>query len=257
MGERRTGPLLDRLTRAARGVLDAVLAVVLAPACAACGEPIDRPTGTAICARCWSAILPITPPVCDACGDPLGARGGAIASPIRCGRCRRMPRAVDRARAIGEYDGVLRALVHALKYDGRRSVARPLAALMRDRGRDVLDGAVAVVPVPLHRWRALARGFNQAVDLARCLGPPVVPALRRARATPSQTGLDAPARRRNVRGAFVPTRDVAALEGATAVLVDDVRTTGATLEACARTLKQAGVREVRALTACRVVTARR
>lgn len=163
---------------------------------------------------------------------------------------------MDRARAVGDYDGAMRALVHALKYDGRRSLARPLAALMRARGAAVLEGAAAVVPVPLHWRRRVSRGFNQAADLARGLGPPRLDALRRIRATPTQTGLTAGRRRQNMRGAFAATRVARRLTGAPVVLIDDVRTTGATLEACARVLKAAGVGEVRALTAARVVTGR-
>jgi len=159
--------------------------------------------------------------------------------------------------AAGAYDGPVRTLVHALKYDGRRSLAPPLAALMRERGAEVLAGAAAVVPVPLHWRRRLGRGFNQAADLARHLGPPRVAALRRTRATPTQTGLHRDDRRRNVRAAFTATRAASALRGHTVVLVDDVSTTGATLEACATALKAAGVREVRALTAGRVATAPR
>jgi ComF family protein len=164
---------------------------------------------------------------------------------------------VDRALAVGEYDGALRAIIHVLKYEGRRSVAAPMAALMQRRGSAVLDGADAVVPVPLHWSRRRIRGFNQAADLARHLGPPSVPAIRRVRATPTQTDLPASRRHQNVRGAFSVTRAGRRLAGATVVLVDDVSTTGATLEACARALKEAGVREVRALTAGRVVTGRR
>jgi ComF family protein len=125
---------------------------------------------------------------------------------------------------------------------------------MRHRGADVLDGAVCVVPVPLHSSRRRERGFNQAMDLARQLGLPVVGALARTRATSAQTGLPAAQRHRNVRDAFAVTGAGARLVGATVVLVDDVSTTGATLEACARILKGAGVGEIRALTAARVVS---
>jgi ComF family protein len=110
------------------------------------------------------------------------------------------------------------------------------------------------VPVPLHPWRRLRRGFNQADELARRLEVPTLRALRRTRATAPQTGLSAGARRRNVRQAFAisPLLSHAwrgtLLEGRIVVLVDDVRTTGATLDACAATLKAAGAREVRALT---------
>jgi ComF family protein len=164
---------------------------------------------------------------------------------------------VDRARAVGGYDGALRAIVHALKYEGRRSLAQPLAELMRIRGADMLTGADWAVPVPLHPSRRRERGFNQAADLARHLGVPVCPALRRHRATRTQTELPAARRHANVRGAFVlapaPVQE-SRLEGSIVVLVDDVSTTGATLDECARVLKEAGVKQVRALTAARVVT---
>jgi ComF family protein len=143
--------------------------------------------------------------------------------------------------------------VHALKYDGRRSLARPLADLMRQRGADVIAGGEVVVPVPLHHSRLRERGFNQAADLARHLGLPVLSALRRVRATATQTSLPAAQRHRNVRQAFVATRRVHAIRNSRVILVDDVCTTGATLEACARALKEAGVAHVAALTAARVI----
>ncbi len=124
---------------------------------------------------------------------------------------------------------------------------------MRDRGMDILDDADVVVPVPLHRSRRRERGFNQAEDLAGKVGVPVVTALRRVRATASQATLPAAQRHRNVRGAFEVTRRGLALRGTRVVLIDDVATTGATLDACARALKECGVAEVRALTVARVV----
>lgn len=125
---------------------------------------------------------------------------------------------------------------------------------MRHAGSDLLSDADYVVPVPLHPWRRMTRGFNQAADLAARLERPVVHALWRRRATVPQTGLTGAGRRRNVRGAFVLSpllshrvRD-AGLADRVVVLVDDVRTTGATLEACAQVLKSAGAKEIRALT---------
>ena len=120
----------------------------------------------------------------------------------------------------------------------------------------MLDAAACAIPVPLHPSRRRQRGFNQAADLARHVGIPVVPALRRVRATATQTSLPAARRNRNVRDAFAVARWDGSLDGASVVLIDDVSTTGATLEACAGVLKQAGVREVRALTAARVVGSR-
>ena len=242
--------------------LDAVLSVVFAPACAACDRPLDRPTRGPVCERCWASILPLTPPLCDACGDPLAtwrtvefADGRPEGRHYkRCARCRRQKRAIVRTRAIGAYDGTLRAIIHAFKYDGRRSLAAKLGELMRIRGADAMRGADAAVPVPLHPARRRERGFDQAADLARHVGLPVIHGLRRIRPTAVQAGLPAARRHGNVRGAFALRPQAATLDGCTVVLIDDVSTTGATLEACARALAAAGVREVRALTAARVVS---
>ncbi|HZR22267.1 MAG TPA: ComF family protein [Vicinamibacterales bacterium] len=238
-------------------IADGILSVVLAPECAACGQLLEQPTRGPVCGVCWASILPITPPVCDQCGDPLPTWRDISLPLATCARCRRMRRAVDRSRAIGEYAGALRAVVHALKYDGRRSLAKPLGRMMCERGHEVVCGATCVVPVPLHRSKLRHRGFNQALDLARQLQLPVVHALRRTRATATQTDLPAGQRHRNVRDAFAVTRRGRQLVGQVVVVVDDVSTTGATLDACARVLKAAGVREVRGLTAARVVTLRR
>ena len=256
MGQRGTDRDAFRtLVQAVTTAADAVLVLLLAPGCAACDELLDHPTRGPVCAPCWQSILPLTPPLCDRCGDPLPTWRAVSVPALLCARCRRTPRFVDRARAVGAYDGALRAIVHAFKYDGRRSLARPLAALMRERGASLLADAACVVPVPLHPSRRRLRGFNQAVDLAGQLGPPLRPVLERVRATATQTGLPAAQRHRNVRDAFaVSRRFESMLSGLTVVLVDDVCTTGATLESCARALKGAGVGEVRALTAARVVT---
>jgi ComF family protein len=172
-----------------------------------------------------------------------------------CPRCRRRPALVSTVRAIGAYDGSLRTIVHALKYGGRRSLAPALATLMRSTGETVLTGADLAVPVPLHRSRLRARGFNQAADLAMHLGLPVVQALRRTRATPSQTDLPAARRHANVRRAFVMRRGIDVAKRIV-VLIDDVSTTGATLNACATVLLDGGATEVRAITAARVVSRR-
>jgi ComF family protein len=185
-----------------------------------------------------------------------------------CGRCRQTPLCLVAIRSAGVYDGALRRIVHAFKYHGCRALAAPLAGLMRGAGAEILRDATAVVPVPLSRRRAAARGFNQSDDLARRLGAPVWPLLRRRRHGPPQAGLGADARAANVAGAYgiswtaaalaragVPWRPSAnRLRGATLVIVDDVLTTGATVDACARVLLAAGAAEVRALTVARAVT---
>ena len=216
-------------TRSAREVANALLSVVLAPACAGCARVLERPCEGPVCPHCWASINPL---------KPLPFSTGVI----------------DIGRSARDYEGALRDIVHAFKYEGRRSLASPLGSLMRAAGRDVLDGASCAVPVPLHPWRRLHRGFNQAADLAATLDLPVLHALWRRRFTPPQTGLTAGGRRHNVRGAFrlsplVSSRTIRSrLTGRVVVLVDDVRTTGATLDACAWVLKDVGVSEVRALT---------
>lgn len=220
-----------------RALANSLLASLFEPPCAACARPLPNPLDGAVCEQCWAAIKT---------GAPLTEH----------------PRghAVEWACAVDHYDGRLRDIIHALKYERRRSIAKPLGRLMRERGQALLLGADLVVPVPLHPRRERGRGFNQADDLARQLGLPVAALLRRVRDTTSQIELPADARHQNVRDAFA-IADGPAKAGrhmaTVVVLVDDVSTTGATLEACARVLKRGGVREVRALTAARVVTGRR
>ena len=211
-----------------RTAVDGILSVVLAPNCASCRRPLDEPTRGAVCASCWSAIRPTT---------PLG--------------CLSLPPLIPLATAIGPYDDTLKAIVHALKYDPRPTLARHLAREMRATGAAVLEGADAVVPVPLHRSRERGRGFNQARALALHLGLPTIDALVRTRRTAVQADLPAAKRHDNVGGAFTAAVTPAAVAGLVLVLVDDVSTTGATLNACAAVLLDAGVKEVRALTAAR------
>lgn len=246
---------------------DLLLATLLAPPCAVCARVLPRPTAGAVCDACWLAIRRITPPVCDGCGAALPSRAAGDAYSGRCPICAVTGSAVDRARALGAHEGALRDIVHALKYGGRRSIVPRLAAQMRVAGADVMHGVDALVPVPLHPRRRRARGFNQARLLAEALGGPVWDILARTRDTRPQVDLTADERRRNVEGAFDlrgarrirwrrGTIDPHVVSGARLLLVDDVTTTGATLDACARVLKAAGAREVRALTAARVDAAR-
>jgi ComF family protein len=240
-----------------RAAADALLAVALAPACAACRAVLDRPSAGPVCAACWASIRTLPPPLCRTCGDPLPSWRTLSLQTELCPRCRRAPPAIAAGRAAGDYEGALREIVHAFKYEGRRSLASPLGEMLRAAGGDLLAGAHCAVPVPLHAGRRMQRGFNQAADLARTTGLPLVHALWRTRPTMPQTGLTAAARRRNVRGAFrlspllSPRATAARLTGRVVLLVDDVRTTGATLDACARVLRDAGVTEVRALTVAR------
>jgi ComF family protein len=250
-----------------RALVDRALARIFAPPCAACGGTIPHPLDGAVCEACWAALTTFTPPLCLGCGEPLPAWRQTARAHGRCPRCRRRSRPLSRHASVGPYEGTLRAVVHALKYDRRRSVAAPLSALMAAAGQRLLEDADAVVPVPLHARREWKRGFNQAELLAAGLARPVHRLLRRVRATPPQVELPAAQRHRNVRAAFALDRREAGralarrghpadgrLDGLVLVLVDDVATTGATLEACAQVLVESGAAEVRALTAARVVT---
>jgi ComF family protein len=224
---------------------------VLAPRCASCDHPLAAPTDGPVCGACWAAVPRFTPPLCARCGDPLPSWRTISVTAGRCPRCRRGRSTVTRCLAIGPYTGTLRDIIHALKYRGFRTLAPGLASRMREAAVDLLAAADAVVAVPLHRRRRRVRGFNQAEDIARHLGCPVVDPLRRVRATAAQADLPASRRHANVRHAFAIRRghDV---RGLRLVLIDDVCTTGATLDACARVLLQAGAVDVSALTAARV-----
>ena len=152
------------------------------------------------------------------------------------------------------YDDVARGLVHRLKYEDRHDLARPMARMMAGAGRDLIAQADCIVPVPLHRWRLWRRRFNQAALLARPLadgaGLPFLPnALIRRRATRSQVGLSRAGRAENLSGAFhVPPAEAYRIAGLRVLLVDDVRTTGATANAAARALLRGGAASVDLLT---------
>jgi ComF family protein len=240
------------LSTLAKTSFNSLVCAFLAPGCAVCDAILDNPIDGCVCRNCWASIRPITPPVCNTCGAPL-----ARTLPI-CATCRGRESIIHRARAVGEYEGALREIIHALKYNGRHSLARPLAALMRERGMDILGTADGVVPVPLHWRRTYHRGFNQARMLARHLGIPVIDALVRRHHTRPQVELAADRRHSNVVNAFAVRRFYSSrIEGKRLVIVDDVSTTGATLDACAKVLAEGRAAEISALTAARVISRRR
>jgi ComF family protein len=234
--------------QAGRAVVDAVLP----PRCLACGATVGEPD--ALCGRCWSAMNFFAPPWCAVCGLPFPHPMGAGAV---CADCARGRAHWQRARAVLRYDKHSRGLVLGLKHGDRTHLARALGLWMQRAGAEVLDGADLLVPVPLHWTRLVARRYNQAALLAHAIhkagGPPVAPDwLVRRRRTPSQGRLGPLARARNVGGAFAIGRG-RSVKGKRLVLVDDVLTTGATVEECARVLRRNGAAFVGVLTLARAV----
>jgi ComF family protein len=220
-----------------RSLANQLLSTLFEPPCAGCRKPLPHPLNGAVCEDCWIQLR-LTPRL----PDQLKSDG------------------VEWSCAVDRYEGRMKEIIHALKYERRRSIAAPLGELMRATGARLLRGAEAAVPVPLHPRREYQRGFNQSDDLARHVGVPVMKMLVRTKHTKSQIDLPADQRQENVNDAFALTApDPRSLipDPRIVVLIDDVSTTGSTLDACARVLKQAGVKEVRALTAARVVHERR
>src|SRR6266403_886633 len=246
---------LGRLSGAIRASLGLVINIALPQLCPSCREPVD---GAGLCPACWSKLSFTAPPYCERLGIPFPFDGGpgllsmeAIADPP----------AYNRARAAVRYDDIARKLVHALKYGDRLDLAPTMGRWMARAGRELLADGDAIVPVPLHWRRQWTRRFNQsalpAEVIAKASGRMVAHgALKRVKATPQQVGLDKSERAHNVQGAFrVPTEGKAEVAGRKLVLVDDVLTSGATVDACARALLRGGAASVDVVVFARVVAA--
>lgn len=249
----RDGPAVPvRLGAALRRLVDPLLALAFPSACVACGRLLARSGLGPLCEACWGS-LPRHQALACRCGLPLMPGRSA------CGRCRRGRQPLAAGASLGPYEGSLRLVLQQLKYARRRRAARRLAALLLQDplAASLVAGSDALVPVPLHPRRLRQRGFNQSALLAAALAhstgrPWRGDLLRRRRDTRPQAGLSAAERRRNVRDAFAAGRR-ADMAGKVLTLIDDVLTTGATAEACARVLRDAGAAEVRLLTVARAV----
>lgn len=238
--------------RAKRGLGAAVADLIWPPRSLLSDALVDRPG--AIEAPLWSQLPFLASPLCARCGFPLPQELGPQGV---CGACAADPPAYDSARAALAYDDHARRLALDLKRGGRRDGLGLFARWMAAAGADALLRADFLVPVPMHWTRLAQRSFNQAAWLAQALsretGKPWRPgALQRIKRRRSQAGLSAAERRRNVGGAI---RAGLRCEGQKVLVVDDVFTTGATLEACARALRRAGAAEVHGLTLARVIRA--
>ena len=219
-----------------------LLDALFPPRCVGC-----RRVGELLCAECLERIPLVEFPVCARCGDTVSTAG-------LCARCRVAPLQIECIRSVAYFEGVLRKAVHWFKYRGRTGLVEPLGALMAAYWERHPMQVDVVVPVPLHPARLRERGFNQAALLAREMARHVglavdESALTRRRATASQVGLSAVQRKENVCDAFGCSGS--SVVGRRVLLIDDVCTTGSTLEACAVALKKGGARSVRALTLAR------
>ena len=241
----RTGDWRTAIRSAVATLLDAALPA----SCVIC-----RRTGEPICDACCDTIPPIIGRTCTMCGAPVDQHSGSVsATRSRCETCRRAGAQLPRTQARATFDGTMREVIHALKYNDRPDVARSLARLLEAPAHTVTAGiAPVVVPVPLHVNRLEARGYDQAellaTHLARECGWPLLKAIMRTRDTPTQVGLGRAGRRANVVQAFSAT---SRLDGKSVLLVDDVMTTGATLTEVARTCRAVGAIAVVAVCAAR------
>lgn len=241
----RTQPPSPSNSTGLRRLGNALADLLFPPQCVACHR-----LGAWLCDGCLEKIELIHPPACRRCGAPLGPGGRAVASGLGdaavCAHCRDTRSHLNGLSACAFHSSPLREAVHELKYNGLRALAAPLGALMARCWPELAPAGLsfdAVVPVPLHRSRERERGYNQAALLARELGPHLGLPIRegilvRTRDTPAQVGLSAEEREANVLGAFRCQNGSPA--GSRVLLVDDVCTTGATLEAAAVALREGG-----------------
>jgi ComF family protein len=242
--------LAPALRKSANWLLDAVLP----PRCLKCGE-IVVDSGS-LCGPCWSALKFLGAPCCACCGLPFEFDMGPGSL---CAACSARRPLYDRARSALAYDDSSRGLILRFKHADRIDGAVTFAGWMARAGAELIADADIIAPVPLHRWRLVRRRYNQAAILANAIGKlrgklAVPDLLVRHRATPSQGHLGRSQRQRNVAGAFAlhPRRGQVAA-GARILLVDDVLTTGATAESCAKALHNAGAKAVDLLVLARVV----
>jgi ComF family protein len=249
--------ILAALRDAASGAARLARDVALPTQCVACREPV---AGDGLCGACWAKLDFIAPPFCPRLGIPFVYDPGPD---ILSMQALAASPAYHRARAAVRYDEIARTLVHALKFQDRTDLAPAMGRWMARAGGELLKDADALVPVPLHWRRGWSRRYNQSGALARVIGtaarvPLAADALRRIRPTAHQIGLPRHERAANVQGAFaVPEARRPLVQGRRLVLVDDVLTTGATSDACARALLRAGAARVDLLVFARVVEARR
>jgi ComF family protein len=234
-----------RISSIASGITPGLVNFFYPSACPACSKPTDSLSSAPFCKQCWISLERYTGPSCSRCGVPLVSTHAD-----RCRNCIEVPPAFSKAVSFGHYEGTLASAIHHFKFLGIRRLSKPLAELLLFFGAEGID---AVIPVPLSPGGLKNRGFNQALLLAHHLSgkknlPLLMDVLRKIVDTPPQVGLSAKERAANVRKAFACSGNVS---GMNILLIDDVMTTGATVNACAKQLLRAGAKSVQVLTLAR------
>ena len=250
---------LTRASRLFRATAESLFSVLFPSDCRICQSALTKISTLPVCQACLQKIAPLSGIICNICGEKLFSRYVETEEGPRCGMCRRVPPPFRRAVAYGAYDGVLRDLIHLLKYQRVHPVAPLLARLQMEATAPIgLPQNLLVIPVPLFKRKLRDRGFNQAEEIARafvdrCKGRSIqleTSSLVRTRETASQTGLTRHQRRANMRGAFSVVKPDR-IQGRSLLVVDDVMTTGTTAGECARVLLRAGARQVFVATVAR------
>ncbi|MEW5768050.1 MAG: ComF family protein [bacterium] len=226
--------------------------------CLICGRFLKEEEKEAVCPKCWAEIQLIHPPWCERCGLPLAPSFEGISAPL-CRGCREGKRCFHQARAVGIYEGILRKTIHLFKFGQKEALARLLGGLMAEYPDQYWPELKVdfILPVPLHRRRLRSRGFNQAELLSKIVSlnlnlPLLTGNLLRTRFTIPQIELTKEQRLTNLKGAF-KVRRREEIEGRSLLLIDDVFTTGATMNECSRALLEAGAAKVYCLALARPV----
>jgi ComF family protein len=235
-------------------MLSNILNLIFPPQCLSCKARV--PTSGTLCLECWQQVQFITDPMCACCGLPFEH---SIGEHALCGECMNERPIYAHARAAFRYDEYSRKLITSFKYSDHTELAKIYATWLAKAGGELIATSDYIIPVPLHYWRFISRRYNQSALLAQALGKKtgikyLPTALKRTRHTKAQTGLSKTERSKNVSGAFtLNTRYKSLIKGKNILLIDDVLTTGATINQCSKQLLKSGAMQVNVLTLARTI----
>ncbi len=245
---------MKNLQQRIKNLTDYWMDFLLPPLCISCKTEIN--SHNSLCPKCWHQVNFIVSPICDIMGTPLPYNTGTVQISAVATT---WPPPYNRARSVAVFEGILKHMIHALKYGDRHEGIKLFGKWMTYAGRDILNDADLIIPVPLSQRRLWARRFNQSALLANAIGKNTkiqvdYLSLKRKKHTTTQVGLTRKQRAKNVSGAFsIPAKALPQIAGKNIVLVDDVLTTGATIHACTKTLLKAKAARIDILTLARVI----